>query len=111
MKFEFKPENLPSFTTHQLDQINRSLVEMLSSAIVVYGRFDELDGSFTCGLTGKSKDTHKALLINIEPLVKEECQHEPIRVDDITIEAYEPYCCHCNARLVAEWTEKKGTKY
>lgn len=102
---------------------NARLAEMLSEAKVVYGT------SSTRGLLpdvwSKSAvaygvpDTHRALLINIEELKREPCEHEPrmyykrdandnfVKSGSAMVRSYEHECLKCGVKLKAKWEESK----
>ena len=50
-------------------------------------------------------DTHTALLIEIQPIVKEPCKHDPVLVTLLREQYHE--CRDCGVKLKAEWTEIK----
>lgn len=121
MKLKFKPEDFKEHFGNTSDEeiyfitriANYALVEMLLRATVVYGRMDTFIFSPN---DLRDEDTHKALLINIEPIVKEPCKHEP----EIIVQTFNlkqighnyytlnlnPKCKHCGVYLVAEWKAK-----
>lgn len=88
---------------------NAKLDEWRRSATVVYGRnFDKDDWEYStsrCSLKGG--DTHRALLIDIEPIEKKECEHDPIWINKIPGWNHAPdsgaECRHCGVKLKATW--------
>lgn len=80
--------------------------EMLSSATVVYGIYlDSLEPIW--GNDKVLNPTHKALLINIEPIVKEPCSHDPGFPKSSEYNSnHETKCIYCGVELVAEWKVK-----
>lgn len=54
--------------------------------------------------------THKARLAFVEPIVREECAHEPMSVFDSSGQkidgAYRNKCTICGAHLEAKWVSK-----
>lgn len=116
MKLEFKPEDFVYSMDRQVDNraiksaewANKRLAEMLSSATVVYGTkgVPHNDEKWIFAEDQAMQDTHKALLINIEPIVKECVKHEPDwyhyrDTNDLK-------CKHCGVELVAKWEEKNN---
>lgn len=114
MKLEFKPEDFKeqSFagTTTIIQaayDANKRLAEMLSSATVVYN--NEKSPKYNWSPTLIHDDTHKALLINIEPIVKEPCKHEDfMEYPRGVVGVWPKYgkCNECGVELVAEWKAK-----
>lgn len=81
----------------------------VKDATVLYG---EAGRDWWSGIKRKMiSDTHRALLINIEPLVpKAPCEHEPVMdYDDDNGEWYSrgkiARCTKCGVKLTATWTE------
>lgn len=110
-KLEFKPEDFNALygdcplTKMSIVKIaNARLAEMLKDAPVVY--FDDEasmneKGTIDCATRKpRNKDTHRALLVNIEELPKEPCKHEPKR-DWPHSPQY--FCRHCGVKLVIRW--------
>lgn len=91
---------------------NARLAEMLVSAKVVYGWFN---GDGACRFSelkvigsDKGEATHRALLINIEEIKREPCEHEPMRSCGGPKAFYsENECKHCGVKLKAKWEESK----
>lgn len=75
--------------------------EMLKDAVVVYGNTN----TWTTTKFGDN-DKCKALLIQVEPIVKEPCKHEPSTMGSYEGLYYLPKCIHCGVELVAEWKQK-----
>lgn len=115
MKLEFKPEMFDEVfgglkcleAKKCADIANKRLAEMLLSATVVWGSSKKM---FNPTTNKTIFDTHKALLINIEPIVKEPCKHEPFQFDpekpQLGIGVTNNRCRFCNVALVAEWKAK-----
>lgn len=82
------------------DRANSLLDQWRKEATVVNGKIKETNSGWDCAWTvGKSSaDTHRALLIDIEPLHKEPCKHEPTFHDN-DVDA----CKHCGVKLKATW--------
>lgn len=126
MKTEFKPEDflnqgfgfslasvkrLTDLANNILPEIKEAWkAEMLKDATVVYNNANSPKYNWSPTLI--HDDTHKALLINIEPIVKECVKHEPCKhtpyykgvPDQKNIESL---CIHCGVELIPEWKEKK----
>lgn len=79
--------------------------------VVVYGDPDDLWSKVLND--GGSKDTHRALLINIEEIEKKPCEHEPqaelLSIRDGKIFETRYKCSKCGVRLKATktWEEVK----
>lgn len=108
MKLEFKPEMFTLMTGESTDsersakEANEIFNKWLKDATVVYGHEHNGQMHFFTD-PDKATDTHKALLINIESIVKESCKHEPYpesHVDKAN------FCKHCGVELIAEWKAK-----
>jgi hypothetical protein len=79
--------------------------KMLEEGIEVEGqRVRRTDGGeeFWKFLSGKPLyETHKALLINIQPI---ECEHEPVSSDwTVVDDQFVGPCKHCGKKLKAKW--------
>ncbi len=119
MKPIFKPENFKTYyTTHEESQqlmadiANDIVNKVIESSLTVYGTMN--DNGFMGShpyLTGPlSKDTHKAKLMCIEALLKEECKHENkiIYTGGGTIITHiSGKCMDCGNELQVTWSEKK----
>jgi len=96
MKFRFKPEDfrniLPSHTNIIAATANHLLDEHLAKCTVVYGVLGKYLAWYRARET---EDTHKAILFNIEELVKEACNHEVIGQPF----AHVIYCKKCGIKL------------
>lgn len=114
MKLEFKQDffkkHFGNISAEEIDFLtritNQCLAEMLASAPVVYGDIqqDGFANYWTDSKLGKDYGAKKALLINIQPIVKEPCRHEPTEI----FYSYtgNTYYCKCGVELVAEWKVK-----
>lgn len=108
--FEFKPEDFKGSYYHNqprvLGAFARRANEILQKEIalwpVVYSMNHQLawfkDDS-------DSRLSRRARLAFIEPIVKEECKHEP--TNDLSGSLWiKQICKHCGVELVAEWKAK-----
>lgn len=107
---------ISDIANEKLPEIKESWkAEMLKDAVVVYGQENHAYG-YT--ITRDNTDTHKALLINITPIVKEPCkEHIPkiksskqIMISDVAVAHHGGctiVCGDCGVELFAEWKEKK----
>lgn len=78
MKF-FKPEDAVSIggTTGMYISIDEANAKLEREGVRVYGMFEDNRVTGTFGQVLSGHDTHQALLINIEEIAKEECDHCP----------------------------------
>lgn len=115
MKKEFKPAdfqdigyvslpNMAKLANKLLPEIKEAWkAELLKDAVVVYGLKDP--ETYWKNQNDRNLAEVKALLIQVEPIVKEPCLHEPpLKVYDW--KNMEHKCIHCDVELVAEWKEK-----
>jgi uncharacterized protein involved in tolerance to divalent cations len=103
-KFRFHREDFgeTSLITKELaaNIANRLLDEHLAKCQVVY---TEMDTGDTWSDNQCLDDTHKAVLFNIEELVKEPCKHEVGRWEH-SFGTTSGFCKHCGVKLkVATW--------
>lgn len=107
---EFKPEMFMLINGGSTDaarsakEANDIFNKWLKDAVVVYSC--KLHPKMACNMWSndnhpQAHNTHKALLINIEPIVKQPCNHRPS--SGVTSEVY---CFDCGVELTAEWKEK-----
>jgi hypothetical protein len=109
-KFRFKPEDFqgsiryemisPHFTAIRANEL---LDKAIAEAPVVYC---VSGGVWTA--SKYSADTHKAVLFNIEEIVKKDCEHEPIMHAFnanavLPSSKVETKCRHCGITLKARW--------
>lgn len=110
MKLEFKPEDFPAIysdSTKQMcaEEANKRLAEMLKDAVVVYSAKGNLNPIWMD--QRHLDDTHKALLIDVQPIFKETCRHENLS-QPVWSTTWRSYIakCECGVELVAEWKPK-----
>lgn len=129
MKNFFKPEDFVYGMDRAVDQraeiscnyANHKLNTLIESSPIVFGTLDA-DGNFWfpdpkagCRSGTSTRDTHKARLFGIEPILREPCQHESEVYRNtwndtgprFIIDAQNTKCKHCRVELIAEWKEKK----
>lgn len=112
MKWKFEPRDFcnPPSDKRYVDLANAKLDEWRAEATVVYG-FQEISGEIHWGIEHSPGDTHRALLIDIEPLPKEpcKCKHEPKRDNPGSLNFDKFFgvseCRHCGVTLKATWSE------
>ena len=114
-KFRFKSEDFRNTGSTQLiyynytpeaavlcseaaDRANQILDEHLAKCPVVYGYLDGATLSDVTEFKYEGAD-HKAVLFNIEELMKEPCKHEPKWVGHPHLSD----CKHCGIKLKATW--------
>lgn len=112
MKLKFTAETFnglsPYETTKQefADRANAKFDQWLEAQVVVYGTVDEKGVFFFCDPKAVLSDkncSHRARLVNIEPIEKVECtKHEPM----YDAPADEHYCYHCRLPIEATWKVK-----
>jgi len=114
-KFRFKPDDFTSYKYPSNERpsvafarcANELLDEHLAKCPVVYGLVNERTEKFDWSefiYDGFAKATHKAVLFNIEELVKEECKHEPTHVFiGPDTGHWSTQCKHCGIKLKATW--------
>lgn len=104
MKWKFEPSDFDDqllmygSTLIACEKANRKLDEWRKHATVVYNAEGVDDGE----AWEKKKyidATHRALLIDIEPLHKEPCKHEPYTITN----SPDIKCRHCGVKLKARW--------
>ncbi len=104
---DFNTYHTPSKESQQVmvDIANHIINKLINESITVYGTMT--DNGFMGShpyLTGPlSKDTHKAKLMFIEELLKEECKHENVSTHNYV----NGQCDDCGAELVSTWEIKK----
>ena len=99
MKF-FKPEDFPDTGAYALEAAHRANAKLERDGKVVYGKrnsngiVEELGERHL-----EHTDTHKALLICIEPI--EVCKHPPekIKHDLRYLPGWEGFICECGAKV------------
>lgn len=120
MKWKFEPKDFAphgAITPQRADSFNCSLDYMCDranakldgwrkEATVVLGASG--DGEPITWYNENIKDsTHRALLIDIEPIEKKPCEHEPMWSNKIPGWNHAPEsdaeCRHCGAKLKARW--------
>ena len=106
----FTPDKL--YTSYEAEKI---LAEYLDkNAVKVYGYRDDIYNYLRMHQYGDPEngpaphDTHTALLIDIQPIEKEKCEHEPV----ISNFGYKrnsngDVLCRCGAKLKPDWKEIK----
>lgn len=107
MKWKFEPSDFDSDDA-VVDIANAKLDEWRRSATVVYANLNFPPDMNPVWGVAQDADTHRALLIDIEALPKEECKHEPRLYEgwyDAAIDT--TYCRHCGVKLKATWSEDK----
>ena len=127
MKLEFKPEDFDLFSEgdreYAAKRANILLKRMLQYQIPVYGSNKRpLDG---WNEAKYESTTHKAILVNIEPIKNQNCEHKPVSVLDKFIQAqvlssgklgfdffkFDSWECYkCGIKLEAEWKEVEDVK-
>lgn len=109
--FKFKPEDfdgpIPQIRL-LLDWASGRANELLAKEIetwpVVYGHYNKGIPEYW---GPNEKDTHKARLAFIEPIVKKECKHEPVEYNINEIGTCQlSICKYCRIELIAEWKAK-----
>lgn len=102
------------FPLHPPDAAHLANEKLRREGRVVYGKIPETNGGWNGAWTfGESKaDTHTAMLINIQPIEKVECKHEPINYCDYleggTVLKSGNKCKYCGIELIATWSAKDG---
>lgn len=110
--FKFVPEDFAGLGWNKADQCNMvtrattKLYTYLASCPVVYGVPDGLfsespNAVYRNGMA--NSNTHRAVLMNIEPLVPEKCEYEPQNYAALQFNEFK--CKKCGAKLKATWSE------
>lgn len=72
------------------------LYEVLGKAKVVYAHKNNI-GNFGTWSSELQDESHKALLIGVEPIEKKECEHKPKHY------RFDEAICECGKKLKAKW--------
>lgn len=122
-KFEFTPDDFDD--CNDIRQIayvaNAKLQQLIEAAPIVYGNNEDGKGLMMFEREANKYDTHTARLINITPIVKDECKHEPepyvctrVLRDAFSDDKLSHFvkCVHCEAELLATvtWSVKGDVK-
>lgn len=105
-RFKFTPEMFSKiedvYVRHDAaDDAQAALDKHLDGLVTVIG-FDDADGHFFgTPKDSQGRDTHTAVLFNLEPIKKPKCKHEP----DYERRPGTIYCKKCTARLAIDWKE------
>ena len=80
---------------------NAKINKLIDSAPVVYA--PNIKAMWNSSKT--SYDTHRARLMFIEEIEKEECKHRPRAIDE-----RQSNCIYCNIELIAEWKPRNTSE-
>lgn len=120
MKLKFEPsdftdQDIPCFSTPRkaADMANAKLDAWLAQAAVVYNH--HTNNAWLASASGSTDEnvmkfshTHRALLINIEPIEKKECEHEKVAIvtESVMFKGTKPVykCINCQEYVKPVWT-------
>lgn len=106
-KFRFKPDDFSSYKYPANERpcnayarcANQLLDEHLAKCPVVFGKKGPSGGwVFSEKNIDNPNSTHKAILLNIEELVKEHCKHEVGRWE-LLFNKISGFCRHCGVKI------------